>query len=190
MNKRPELQDGIKAIEFKNFYYLKEELVNFCRQNNIPSYGSKVELTERVYLFLDKGIVKSQSSNPVARSVVAKVITPETLIEDNIKCSQKHRAFFEEQLGKSFSFNVAFQKWLKANSVLTYDDACNAYIEIIKNNKNKQTSIDKQFEYNTYIRDFFDSNKDYSLQDAIKCWKHKKSKPGHNRYEQKDLLIL
>ncbi|WP_420329330.1 DUF6434 domain-containing protein [Pseudobutyrivibrio ruminis] len=33
----------------------------------------------------------------------------------NIVCSEKHRAFFKEKIGKTFSFNVQFQKWLKAN---------------------------------------------------------------------------
>lgn len=29
-----------------------------------------------------------------------------------------------------------------------------------------------------------------SLNDAIKCWKYKKSLPGHNHYERSDLTIL
>ena len=53
-----------------------------------------------------------------------------------------------------------------------------------------RTVIDKQFEYNTYIRDFFDDNKDKSLDDAIACWKYKKSLAGHNRYERSDLAAL
>ncbi|WP_330370015.1 DUF6434 domain-containing protein [Butyrivibrio sp. NC2002] len=37
-------------------------------------------------------------------------------IEENIICSEVHRAFFKSKIGESFSFNVTFQKWLKANS--------------------------------------------------------------------------
>ena len=55
--------------------------------------------------------------------------------------------------------------------------------------KNK-TTIDKQFEYNTYIRDFFEDNKNKSLEHAIKCWKYKKSLKGHNKYEREDLKAL
>ena len=43
-------------------------------------------------------------------------IKPNNIIEENFVCSEKHRAFFKEQVGKSFSFNVAFQKWLKSNA--------------------------------------------------------------------------
>lgn len=56
--------------------------------------------------------------------------------------------------------------------------------------KRSKTKIDKQFEYNTYIRDFFADNRGKSLDEAIKCWKYKKQLPGHNRYEKSDLDVL
>ena len=62
--------------------------------------------------------------------------------------------------------------------------------QIKENLKNNKSSIDGQFEYNTYIRDFFEDNKGLSLDDAIKCWKYKKSLPGSNKYEPSDLSIL
>ncbi len=45
-----------------------------------------------------------------------EVIAENTVIEPNVVCSEKHRAFFIEKIGKSFSFNVLFQKWLKSNA--------------------------------------------------------------------------
>ena len=63
--------------------------------------------------------------------------------------------FFTEKRGKGFSFNVLFQKWLKNNTGKTYGDAINAYYQILEEKKKGKTTIDKQFEYNTYIRDFF-----------------------------------
>ena len=45
-------------------------------------------------------------------------------------------------------------------------------------------------EYNTYIRDFFEDNQGRSLDEAITCWKYKKSLQGHNRYEKSDLVAL
>lgn len=55
---------------------------------------------------------------------------------------------------------------------------------------NRHGNIDKQFEYNTYIRAFFEDNKGKSLEEAIICWKYKKSLQGHNRYEKSDLIAL
>lgn len=54
---------------------------------------------------------------------------------------------------------MLFQRWLKGNAGKTYKDAIAAYFQILEEKKNGKTKIDKQFEYNTYIRDFFDDNK-------------------------------
>lgn len=61
-----------------------------------------------------------------------EVIAENTVIEPNVVCSEKHRAFFIEKIGKSFSFNVLFQKWLKSNAGLTYGDAIEAYYQILE----------------------------------------------------------
>ena len=107
---------------------------------------------------------------------------------ENFKCSEDKRAFFEKEIGSGFKFKVKFQKWLKSNPDKTYREAIEAYHEI--QSSKEKTKIDKQFQYNQYIRDFFEDNDDKSLDDAIKCWKYKKSLKGHNRYEKSDLRAL
>lgn len=52
------------------------------------------------------------------------------------------------------------------------------------------TAYWKGHKINIYIRDFFEYNKDKSLDEAIKCWKYKKSIKGHNKYEKEDLEVL
>jgi len=79
---------------------------------------------------------------------------------------------------------------LKSNAGKTYQDGVNAYYQILEDKKRNKSTIDRQFEYNTYIRDFFDDNKGKSLEQAIKCWKYKKGLKGHNKYEKDDLKIL
>lgn len=155
----------------------------------MPSSGSKAELTERIACFLETGrIIMPTAKRKV--SAMTGEITDDTVIEENIVCSEKHRAFFKARIGSSFSFNVAFQKWLKGNAGKTYAEAVEAYSRILEEKKKSRTVIDKQFEYNTYIRDFFADNKGKSLEDAIRCWKYKKSIEGHNRYERSDLAVL
>lgn len=78
-------------------------------------------------------------------------------------CSEKHRSFFKEHIGNGFSFNVAFQKWLKSNTGKTYADAITAYYRILEEKKNGKAKIDKQFEYKTYIRDFLPTTKAKAL---------------------------
>ena len=189
MSDRPELSRDISAEVFRNYYYLKEELVKFCRKYDLQTTGSKQELTDRIAYFLETGEKKKSSSKRIQAESIGE-ITENTLIEANIVCSEKHRAFFKERIGKTFSFNVVFQKWLKSNAGKTYADAIKAYYAILEEKKKSKTVIDKQFEYNTYIRDFFADNNGMSLENAIKCWKYKKSLKGHNRYEKTDLIAL
>lgn len=40
-----------------------------------------------------------------------------------------------EKIGKSFSLNVLFQKWLKANSGKIYKEAIEAYYQILEEKK-------------------------------------------------------
>lgn len=189
MSERPVLDKNTDSKTFRDFYYLKEELVDFCRKNGLPVSGGKIELTDRIAYFLDTGKVKP-ASTAKKKSTVISDITEDTKIEADFVCSEKHRAFFKEHIGNSFSFNVAFQKWLKTNTGKSYKEAIAAYYQLLEDKKKGKTKIDSQFEYNTYIRDFFADNQGKSLEDAIKCWKYKKQLQGHNRYEKSDLVAL
>lgn len=189
MKERPELDKKLDSKIFREFYYLKEELVDFCRKNDLPTSGGKLEITDRIAYFLETGKVLSVSTARKKAAVMNDIKT-DTRIEPDFVCSEKHREFFKEHIGNSFSFNVAFQKWLKANTGKTYQDAISAYYQILEDKKKGKTVIDKQFEYNTYIRDFFADNAGRSLEDAIQCWKYKKQMQGHNRYERIDLAAL
>ena len=189
MRERPKLNKELDAVTFRSFYYLKRELADFCRENGLPTSGSKAELTDRIAYFLDTGsVLKPTAERKTAVNI--GTLTEDTVIEPNIVCSEKHRAFFSEKIGKSFSFNVPFQKWLKANAGKTYGDAIRAYYRILEEKKQVKAEIGGQFEYNTYIRDFFADNPGKSLHDAIVCWNYKKGLPGHHRYEQSDLCAL
>jgi len=186
---RPALENGLSQDRFRQFYYLKEELVIFCREEGLSISGGKPELTERIAHYLETGeklpnLVKKRSKLP-------KELTLNTSIEENITCSEKHRAFFKKVIGDDFKFNVRFLKWLRENPGKTYQSAVEEYLKIRdERKKGIKTDIGRQFEYNTYIRDFFADNKEHSLKDAIVCWNHKKRLPGNNLYERSDLSAL
>ncbi len=82
--------------------------------------------------------------------------------------------------------------WMKTAQGKTLEDATRQWILIaneMRNNKSEK-QIAPQFEYNTYVRDFFKDNPYKTLQDAIKCWKIKKSIAGNNKYTKSDLEWL
>ena len=122
MDRRPELNRHLDSDTFLKWYWLKEELVRFCKENGIPSTGGKQEVAERVARFLETGETsgrdlqggKAKRAGSLRRGTVS--ITSDSVIEPAAVCSQALRAFFKEQLGESFSFSVPFQKWLKDNA--------------------------------------------------------------------------
>ena len=182
------LTKDLKPEEFREYYFLKEELKDFCRSEGLKVSGSKQELENRIIHYLSTGEALSEPTSKQTSNYSSSEITLDSRLGENFKCSEDKRVFFENEIGKGFKFKVKFQKWLKSNPEKTYREAIDAYHEI--QNSGEKTKIDKQFQYNQYIRDFFEDNKDKSLEDAIACWKYKKSLKGHNKYEKSDLVIL
>ncbi|MBE6508936.1 MAG: hypothetical protein E7Z77_05910 [Methanobrevibacter sp.] len=183
-----QLTRDLKADEFKEYYFLKEDLKDFCRLEGLKVSGSKQDLENRIIHYLATG---EKLEEPITKQYSNQSnleITLDSRLGENFKCGEDKRQFFENEIGKGFKFKVKFQKWLKANPDKTYREAIDAYYEI--QNSNGKTKIGKQFQYNQYIRDFFEDNEGRSLEDAIKCWNYKKGLKGHNKYEKSDLRVL
>lgn len=189
---RPELNKNIEPEEFIEFYWLKEELISFCRDCNIPTSGKKQELTIRICEFLKTGkIIATSTKKQSIKKKTDKQIALTSIIPEDYKNDESHREFFKSEIGEHFKFNVSFMNWMKENAGKTYEDAILEWERIyLEKKKGKKTEISSQFEYNQYTRDFFKANKNRSREDAIKCWKYKKSQAGHNRYEDSDLAVL
>ena len=114
MESRPELTADLDSNTFREYYYLKEELMAFCRDHHLPVSGGKQELTERIACFLDSGDVQRPAVKRNANhKTVASEIALESVIEEDFVCTETHRAFFKKVIGSRFSFNVPFQQWLK-----------------------------------------------------------------------------
>lgn len=192
MNEKVLLENVSDSETFRKNYFLKEELTEFLKSRGLSASGSKAELSDRIARFLDTGEcdMPTKKSVPKSKNPLAEVISDYAVIPTEFVCSEISRAYFKEKIGKSFTFNVAFQNWLKQNAGKTYLDAVDAYRAILKENKARKSVIGEQFKYNTYIRDFFSDNKDKTLFDAIACWNFKKSQEGSHRYETSDLKVL
>lgn len=184
---RPKLTKNMTAQSFKDYYWLKEELQSFCRENGISATGSKVEISNRMEIFLLTGEIK----NPIRKSSVNKKeapqdnLSPETVISVNHRCSQAVRAFFKTVI-PNFHFSTYIQNYFKNNIGKTYNDVINAWYEeeARKKDPSYTKKIAPQFEYNQFIRDFFadPKNKGKSREEAIKAWNKIKTLPGSNKY--------
>lgn len=198
MNERPKLSKELTPNEFKSFYYLKSELIDFCKELGIFHSGNKQDLEKRIILFFKTGEISKENNQSNSKTTHQKTQNNfdnisqflSTKISENYVCSETDRKFFKQVIGKSFSFKVEFQNWLKNNSGKTYGDAVTEYKKIIEQKKQNKSKIGEQFQYNTYIRDFFEDNKDKTFSDAIKCWNYKKQLCGNHKYNRSDLEIL
>ena len=192
---RPELNDKISIIDFNDFYWLKKDLVAFCKSKRISTTGGKQELIERIIIYLQTGKIIGTSPKEKTKSKFDwnnADITHNTEITDNYKNTENVRAFMKREIGTHFHFNTEFMKWTKQNIGKTMNEAINEWKQRYElgKNKNYQTKISSQFEYNAYIRAFLADNKDKKLTDAIKYWKLKRNRRGDNAYSKDDLQLI
>ena len=149
------LNKELSSAEFKEYYFLKEELKEFCRNEGLKISGSKNQLEKRIIYYLDTG--KSlDDSNPTknntnfqksdkTKASISKEIRLDSILGENFKCSEDKREFFEKEIGKGFKFKVKFQKWLKVNPDKTLNDAikCWNYKKSLKgHNKYEKSDLD------------------------------------------------
>jgi len=168
---RPELDLGIDAQDFLVFYWLKSELVEFCRANGLSTVGSKGVLTERIAHFLRTGELLLPTTRPKLKSD-GQVPTLETIITADYRSNQINRAFFEEVIGKRFHFSTAFQQFFKDHVGKTFGDAVAYWYKLEEQAKSgAKKDIAPQFEYNRFMRDYNEANRDAPHKDAVAAWK-------------------
>lgn len=195
MDKRPDLNKIISIKDFKEFYWLKKELINFCRLMDLSTSGGKLEITERIEYYLESGNKRNAREKLKFKSTFdwkSEKLSLNTTITDNYKNTENVRSFFEKQIGESFKFNVRFMNWMKSNEGRTLQDAIAQYekIKTEKKNHSNKKEIASQFEYNTYLRDFLSDNPNSMRAVGIKLWKIKRSMRGDNSYNKSDLNLI
>ena len=121
------LTRDLNPDEFKQYYFLKDELKDFCRSEGLKVSGNKEDLENRIIHYLSTGKELKEPFEKQSSNITLSEISLDSKLGENFKCSEDKRAFFEKEIGKGFKFKVKFQKWLKSNPDKTYRDAINAY---------------------------------------------------------------
>ena len=188
---RPELTRDLNVNDFRDFYWLKEELQTFCRENEISASGSKIEISDRIAVFLETGKIHKpmRKRSPSSKEIELEELSLDTVITENHRCSQLVRAFFTSVI-PNFHFSTYIQNYFKENVGKTYRDVVNAWYEEEERKKDPsyKKQIGSQFEYNQFTRDYFadPKNKGKNREDAIKAWNAIKKLPGSNKYISKN----
>jgi hypothetical protein len=190
---RPKLDKTISLEDFEDFYWPKQELISFCAKEGLKTSGGKTELAERIQHYLKSGEIITTSQDKKKSDSrfdwTRDHLSADTMITDSYKNSANVRAFFTEYIGTHFAFNVKFMKWMRDHEGRTLAEAAEEWNRIHEMSKDKdyQTEIAPQFEYNRYIRDFLADNPSLKLQDAIRFWNLKRQKRGSKAYQKSDL---
>lgn len=187
MEKKPKLTRSIDLDTFKSHYWLKIELIDFCKDNALSTAGSKQEITHRIEVFITTGSkIKPAPNNSTYHRDSLQPITCDTPVV-NYKNDAATRRFFVEHIGQHFRFDAYLRQFTNKNNItknLTYGDLVNGWLaeESKRNTPHYKSTIAKQFEYNQFTRDFFANEKGKSRTDAIKAWKVLKDLPGAKTY--------
>lgn len=189
---RPLLKKDLNVQNFRDFYWLKEELQTFCRENRMSASGSKVELSDRIAAFLQTGKIQKplkKIKSPL-KETTSTDLSLDTVITENHRCSQKVRVFFKTAINPKFHFSTYIQNYIKNNIGKTYYDVVDAWYEEEERKKDPsyKKQIGSQFEYNQFTRDYFadSENKGKNREDAIEAWNTIKKLPGSNKYISKN----
>lgn len=179
---RPPLSLGLSLAEFQAHYWLKTELLDFCRHVGLPRHGGKLEIAARIEQVLATGRLVSKAPDRRPKRLappraLARELTRETVIGPGFRCSQQARAFFEAAIGPSFHFSTAFQAFLRAHPEETLQDAIDEWHRL-KAAGRQQKELAPQFQYNRHMQEFFRDNPLATREEAIAAWWRKRGRPS------------
>lgn len=185
--RRPTLNKNISIQVFKKYYWLKIELMQFCRKNDLSTHGSKLDLVSRIEVFLATG----KNDIPNIRRIKKhewdserSKISKDTPVK-NYKSDPITRAFFQKEIGPHFKFKAVVLTWIKAKLLnqehFTYADIIAEWIRIdqLKRDPNYKRVIPKQFQFNQFLADWKAAK---AGPGALDAWKFIRSLPEEPTY--------
>ncbi|MBO5151839.1 MAG: SAP domain-containing protein [Methanobrevibacter sp.] len=109
MSNKDLLTKDLTPEEFGQYYFLKEELKEFCRSEGLKVSGNKQDLEKRIIHYLSTGkpleelVVKQKSDN------IIHEIKLDSKLGDNFKCSEDKREFLKNILEKVLNSRSNFK---------------------------------------------------------------------------------
>lgn len=179
------LNKELSSEEFIEHYYLKNELIDFCKEEGLDTSGNKSDLIIRIVNYLN---TSNNLNNTRINDKSSVLSDTSTKTFDKIgNNTDEVNEFFEDKID-----SISYKKHNNPNkfkyNILNGVD--HVYRGIKDMLKNTRTAIGKQYQYDSYIRAFFLSNPDETFENAVQCWKYKKSLKGSRKYEDSDLVAL
>lgn len=160
MADRPCFSKKLSVEDFQNFYWYKTELVQICKDNQLPSYGTKAELNQYIIQYLSgvpQSQIKTVRTNEYISSLKTEQINLQTkLLTSGFKLNAEARKFFADYFQMSkFSFKKSMA--IKMRQVQSDRDTSATVQDLIDAYQNK-TLIDNDeehtYQWNNFVKDF------------------------------------
>ena len=186
MCNRPIFSKNLSIEDFKKYYWYKTELQKICRDNKLPTQGTKAELEEYIENFLlgKECINKRKVLDNIRKNKVLTNITLDTkLIEDGFKFNNESRKFFSDYFGvDKFSFTKEMASTLRQaerdnNLNITVKDLIDIYINAKnKTNTQIQEKEEETYQWNNFVKEFCKDEKSNMFKNKLKVasiiWNH------------------
>jgi len=186
------LDAHISVKDFRDFYWLKAELQDFCRGVGLSTAGGKREIADRIEAFLRTGRRGSASSRGPARpaprvnELPTSALSMSTRAPAGFRCTQHVRRFFEREVSPQFRFTVTLQQHIKDNPGITFAQIAAQWKREHEARKagTFKPKIAPQFEFNQFTRDFHadPDNAGKTRDDCLAAWKRTRARRGDNKY--------
>jgi hypothetical protein len=117
---RPDITKIKTGDELKQWYWLKQELVDFFKLCQLRYTGVKLDIIERIASALDYAINNlvehSKKVKPTSKFIWSKAeLNLETIITDSYTSGLNSRKFFKQYCGDKFNFSIPIMAFLKNN---------------------------------------------------------------------------
>ena len=163
------------GADLARWYWLKEELVAFARSLQVPTSGSKQELTKRLIARLDGETYHNPPARLASHEQLSSPINENTVVPKGQRCSQLLRRWFVAEVGPNFRFDGAMRDYfanLDGRSTLR-DAVEHWYATRI----DRKADIGEQFELNRFTRTWHAKNPGGSRRELQEAWAHYRSTP-------------
>lgn len=195
---RGKLTRRTSVKDFRDFYWLKKELQDFCREHGLSTGGGKREIADRIEHFLRTGEQRAPSASRPEETDAARRVNQaasedfsmETRAPRGFRCTQEVRAFFVTHLGKGFHFTVPLQTFIKDHPGVTFREIAREWErqQAAKKAGEWKPDISPQFEFNQFTRDFFADprNEGKTRQACLEAWKRTRERRGAKKYRPEE----
>lgn len=183
---RPDLSAEMSVEDYRDHYYLKNELTAFARKLGLATHGDKPQLSARIERRL-QGLPNEQGkkSSPRGPRDSDRPLTRDTPVV-HYKNDARTRAFFERETGPEFHFTYHVNQYRLNHVDLTYGDLVDAWLaeRDRRNSDDYQAPIASHGKYNRFVRAFFAdlANAGKTIEDVAAAWNEARRKRGDPEY--------